>query len=590
MQAKDANTKVVSKLIFRLLPIQILLAAVGSINGIVSSYFASNYIGISAMSVVGLFAPINMLLGASTAMLAGGATILCGKYLGRNEQDRVQNIFSLNLLISLILAGGFSLLLFVLGFFDLTGVFTRDEAVRPLFNRYLLGQVIGIVPLVLGNQLPNYLTMENKDKRAISASIVYIAVNVVLNLVFIQLLHMDIFGLAAASSLGLWVFFGMQAQVFLSGKTSLRFQTRVRNWSDGVQLVRIGLPGAAGNAYESVRSMIVNHLLETFVGSVGISAFAASDSLLRIFWAVPCGMLAVSRLLISISVGEEDRQTLTDVMRIMLKRFVPIMYAISAVIILCAEPFTRIFYSDPSEPVYMMTVWGFRILPLCMPLSIIAMHFNCYAQTAGKRILILLLPLLDGVLCVAGFTALLIRRTGMNSVYIANVLNGVTCAVFILAYACLENKRFPANMEQLMVIPNTFGAEPEARLDISVQNMDEVLTVSRRVGEFCRRRGIDSRRGYMASLCMEEMAGNIVEHGFTKDHKRHSIDIRVVHKDDDVILRIRDDCVPFNPRERKALTDPHDILKNAGIRIVYQIAKSVEYQNLLGLNVLTIRI
>ena len=192
--------------------------------------------------------------------------------------------------------------------------------------------------------------------------------------------------------------------------------------------------------------------------------------------------------------------------------------------------------------------------------------------------------------CVEGFTALLIRRTGMNSVYIANVLNGVTCAVFILAYACLANKRFPTNMEQLMVIPNMFGAEPEARLDISVQNMDEVLTVSKRVGEFCRRRGIDSRRGYMASLCMEEMAGNIVEHGFTKDHKRHSIDIRVVHKDDDVILRIRDDCVPFNPRERKALTDPHDILKNAGIRIVYQIAKSVEYQNLLGLNVLTIRI
>lgn len=72
--------------------------------------------------------------------------------------------------------------------------------------------------------------------------------------------------------------------------------------------------------------------------------------------------------------------------------------------------------------------------------------------------------------------------------------------------------------------------------------------------------------------------------------ERHSIDIRVVHKDDDIILRIRDDCVPFNPRERKALTDPNDILKNAGIRIVYQIAKSVDYQNLLGLNVLTIRI
>ena len=58
MQAQDVNTKVVSKLMFRLLPIQILLAVAGAVNGIVSSYFASNYIGIDAMGAVGLYAPI----------------------------------------------------------------------------------------------------------------------------------------------------------------------------------------------------------------------------------------------------------------------------------------------------------------------------------------------------------------------------------------------------------------------------------------------------------------------------------------------------------------------------------------------------
>ena len=104
MQAQDANTKVVSKHMFRLLPIQILLAVVGAVNGIVSSYFASNYIGIDAMGAVGLYAPINMLINATSVMLAGGTTILCGKYLGRNEQDRVQNVFSLNLVIALLMA------------------------------------------------------------------------------------------------------------------------------------------------------------------------------------------------------------------------------------------------------------------------------------------------------------------------------------------------------------------------------------------------------------------------------------------------------------------------------------------------------
>ena len=90
---------------------------------------------------------------------------------------------------------------------------------------------------------------------------------------------------------------------------------------------------------------------------------------------------------------------------------------------------------------------------------------------------------------------------------------------------------------------------------------------------------------------MEEMAGNIILHGFTKDTKRtHSVDIRVAHKDDELILRLRDDCPPFDPSDRARLLSEEDRIRNIGIRLVFQIARNVQYQNLLGLNVLTIRI
>ena len=89
---------------------------------------------------------------------------------------------------------------------------------------------------------------------------------------------------------------------------------------------------------------------------------------------------------------------------------------------------------------------------------------------------------------------------------------------------------------------------------------------------------------------MEEMAGNIVAHGFTKDRKKHSIDVRVVHKDDEAILRIKDDCTPFDPGERRKIAEDGDLTRNIGIRLVSKIARDVQYQNLLGLNVLTIRI
>ncbi len=590
MKSHEEGTRAVIKLMFRVLPIQILLAAVGGVNGIVSSYFASNFVGIDAMSAVGVYFPLNTMLTAISTMLSGGSAILCGKYLGRNDQEKVRSVFSLNLLLATGIAGLFAALFVLMGSLNLTGFLSRDPAVQPLFNTYLLGQAIGVVPFVLGNQLPVYLSMETKQNRTLTASLAYIAVNVALNFLFVQVLHLEAFGLALASALGLWVFLGVQASYFLSGKSKLRLRLKGISPRESFEILRTGLPGAASSGYQTIRGIILNNLLEVFVGSVGISAFATANNLLAIFWGIPNGMLAVSRLMISVAVGEEDRQTLVDVMRNMFRRFVPLMCCVSALIILCADPLTRIFYQDPASPVFAMTAWGFRILPLCMPLSIICVHFICFGQTMNQQVLVHTLALLDGVVCVAGFSALLIGSMGLNGVYVANVLNGVVCVLAVMVYAWAKKKRFPRTVEDMMVIPADFGVGPEDRIDISVRSIDEVLTVSKQVAEFCRRRGIDDRRSYLSGLCLEEMAGNIVEHGFRKDSKKHSVDIRVAHKADEMILRIRDDCVPFDPKERNELTSPADKVKNMGIRMVYKAAKDVEYQSVLGLNVLTIRI
>ena len=82
----------------------------------------------------------------------------------------------------------------------------------------------------------------------------------------------------------------------------------------------------------------------------------------------------------------------------------------------------------------------------------------------------------------------------------------------------------------------------------------------------------------------------MVEHGFSKDRKKHSVDIRVLRKNDDLIMRIKDDCVPFDPGERQAMAEGGDTMKYFGIRTVFRAAKDVQYRNTLGLNVLTIRI
>ena len=72
----------------------------------------------------------------------------------------------------------------------------------------------------------------------------------------------------------------------------------------------------------------------------------------------------------------------------------------------------------------------------------------------------------------------------------------------------------------------------------------------------------------------------------------NQIDIRLVCKSDELIVRIRDNCVGFDPVKyyEMAKPDDDDPTKHIGIRMVFNMTKDVRYVNSLGLNCLTMKI
>ena len=589
MQSRSSDYKLLSGLFFRLLPYQVLLIVIAAVNGIVDSLYASNVIGKTAMSAIGLFGPLNHFLYAASIMFVSGSQILYGRYLAKDRQQ-IHGLFTVNVLISTGLALLTSLLLVIGVVTGATRVLIDQEPDLQMLNDYILGQAIGIPALVLGQQLFAFLSLENQTKRTMVASIVCFAANGILDHLCIVSFGLGTFGLGLSSSIANWVFLAVMAVWYLRGKSEWKFSIRNCRWKDAPTIVRLGYPGALSRFVEMFRCLIVNFLIIKYVGSVGLSAFAASNSLLAVIWAVPFGMMAVSRMLFSISIGEEDRRSLIDTMHIAMTKGMGIMVVIVATLILLAQPLTQLFYRDPSDPVYQMTVMGFRILPLCMLPAMWSLIYASFAQTAEKKPINVILPIVDGMVGVVLFSFLLIPSMQMNGLYIANVLNGVLCFFVTLVGAWISLKRFPRNIEDLMAIPENIGVEADERMDITVRSVDEVMTITRQVIEFCDEKGIDRRRAFLSGLCMEEMAGNIVTHGFSKDSKKHSVDIRVIHKGDQIILRMRDNCKAFDPASRAKVMEPDDLGKNVGIRLVYNIAKDISYQNLLGMNVLTVRI
>lgn len=576
---------------FRLLPIQILLAAIAPLNDMVSSLFASNSVGAAAMGAIGLYSPINLLLTSLCFLMVCGSQILSGKFMGANQMDHTQSVFSSDLVLALIIAAAYIGLHILAVLFGWLRIFTSDPAVIKYLNQYVMGKTLGILPLLLGQQFSAFLSLENKMKRTTAASIVFIVVNLIASYVFVVVLKMEALGIALASSVGLWSFFLVTFSYFLSGKSIFKLKFRNIRFSDIGAIFVTGAAGALTYIYQAVRGLIANGLITKYAGSTGLSAVATVNSFLGLFWAIPVGMMAVSRMLMSVSIGEEDRKTLTDIMRNMFKCSLPLISGIVAVIFVLAEPITNLYYHVPGEAVYSLTVEGLRLMALVMPVAVVEMHFMCYAQTSGKQIINQIYALIDGVVGVVGLSLILMPFISVTGFYLANILNSVIVIVISLIYAVIANRRIPRNMDEVMVIPKNFGVSEDERIEISITSMDEVMEVSQKVSEFCRNRKIDERRTYLSGLFMEEMAGNVVDHGFHQDKKKHhSVGIRVVHKGDDVILRIKDDCEPFNPEERKDIIDSKDETKNMGIRMVYKLARKVEYQNILGLNVLTIRI
>ena len=200
----SSDHKLLAGVFFRLLPYQMLLIVITAINGIVDSLYASNGMGSAelgekAMSAIGLYSPLNHFLYAASIMLVSGSQLLYGRYLGK-EPEKIRGVFSVDLVFSACLSVLTSLILVLAAATNLTRVLVSDPAEHELLKQYIFGQSVGIPALVLGQQLFAFLSMENRTKRTMIASLSCFLTNVAMNYVFVVLLDMKTLGLGLGSS------------------------------------------------------------------------------------------------------------------------------------------------------------------------------------------------------------------------------------------------------------------------------------------------------------------------------------------------------------------------------------------------------
>ena len=583
------RTNLISKLFFSLLPVQILIFAMGYINTIVDGVMAGQFIDSATVGVIGLYYAMINVISALGAILLGGTTVVCGRYLGRGDIEKTNGIFSLNLSVTFAIAALLTIVSFLFPG-PLADMLGASEDLKKDLMIYIMGYAVGIIPQMMAQQIASFLQMERQDKRGYFGIGCMVVTNVILDALFVAVLRKGVGGLVIATSISNWVYFLILAPYYLTSKSQLKFNIKNITWRSLPEIVKIGLPGALLVFCIAIRSIILNRLLLHYSGNDGLSAISAYNMILGVFIAFSVASGSVVRMLTSVFVGEEDKLSIKRVMKTALTKGMAVAVAITVAAVLASPFLVLLFFPDRTSEVYHLTYQLFVIYALCIPLIQFIEVASNYLQAKGHSVYVNVVSLMDGLISVVVPAAILAPVMGALGVWLSNPIGMVITSLTILVCVVLYWKRWPRTVDEWMLFSPDFGVSEENCLDIPIRDVNDVSNTSSLVQEFCDAHDMAARPSYYAALCLEEMAGNVIKHGFTSDKKGHYLNARAVYLDDTVLLRLKDDCPTFDPLQMKSFATAAKDFESIGLKMVYELADEVSYQNLLGLNVLTVRI
>jgi len=121
-----------------------------------------------------------------------------------------------------------------------------------------------------------------------------------------------------------------------------------------------------------------------------------------------------------------------------------------------------------------------------------------------------------------------------------------------------------------------------ASYDISIDNnIDNAALVSKEIIDFSIKNGASNRDAQVIGIAAEEIIANTIYYGYNKQ-KQNYIDVNLKIIDDKMLLRIRDDGLPFDPTKYEF--DDNNNYSTSGINLIKKLTNDITYMRVLSLN------
>lgn len=404
-----------------------------SVNILIDTIFVGQWIGSLAIAAVTVVLPITFLISSLGMAIGVGGSSVLSRALGAGDKEKalltLGNMISMTFLLASV--------------FVLAGLFFSEEMLllfgangnimapaREFFFPVLFG-VPFLALCMVGN---NVIRAEGKAKFSMYSMIIPAFVNIVLDIVFIKILDMGIYGAALATSISYFMaflfvvwFFVYKSEMHLAWH-HFAFRNTIVKEITTLSFVTFSRQGVV-----SILAIILNHTLYTYGGEHSVTVYGIISRMLMFALFPVLGITQGFLPVAGYNYGAQNYHRVKESILISIKYAGILAILIFIVILTFARPIVAIFTNDPA--VIAETPNALRWVFAASPIIAVQLIGAAYFQAAGKARQALFLTLTKQGFFLIPLVLILPNFFGIFGVWvafpIADVLSTLITAYFL---------------------------------------------------------------------------------------------------------------------------------------------------------------
>jgi len=580
--------KITTNAFRQLLVVQIISAIISLAGTLIDGVIISRFLGPVKMAAYGLANPIVIIMVSFAFVLSAGSQALCGQHMGRGEVDEVNSIMNKVILTGAIVAFVFNAIIFIFSTELAVLLGAKDEVILPCSD-YLRTYSFSALGIMMTPILIGFMQMDRDGKRALRSAIIFVICSTALDLVNVLLLKWDMIGMGLTTSVSYMVSFTVLMMHFAKKDRSLNLDLKNASLKGLGTLLKIGLPAATYHLTNFVKVLSTNLIVIAVGGTVGLFTCTVMHSINPLIMGFINGTGMTTLLMCSVIIGEGNRRSLHYTYKYILKLAAFIGLVLATLIFVLSGPLLSGFFCTGDSALYKDNVVDMlKLYCISIPFTMVNTVIINYFQSMKNLVMSNVICILDNTVYLLSAMLLLSKVIGINGIWIAFAVAEVIMIITLYIIVWVKTKNLPTSIHDLMMVPDEFGVDVDRRMNITITSKEEVVEIYDKIVEFCNTRNIDKTKAMAAGHCMEELATLAIDNN--TNNKTTYVDIYMTHEEDTLKLRMRDNGTPIDVSILSLKDDTEDKDASLGMKIIYGMAKDVNYSVVLGLNVFTITI